>query len=514
MPEGVRRCSAVAFVDFWLDEFRKTRDKNQTMVDAFSRRVADEFGVDIASQPAAPEEGQGWLAGAGKITVSRILCQLLLQGRSLARLLGGIEPGKRNVLIVADTRRLDLSGGGARLHESLAPISASEDYDWFADRIAAAQRRLIFTPNLFVEDAPTTRELARIGYLGIAALPFLAPLTVLRHVARLFRRTGGGLNRGNLRWCLMAALVDALFEKGRIGECILLTSNSFVVELVRWRSVMREGAGDTVEVMHGVPTRELLDYYAAMAAFAERNGAAGRMRFAPTVPAVMVNWTSLNEPLDFAINTKLRDFTTRTSEEAVRGQVSPAVGRKYRVAINGGASEPTPYFETHLFKIEWALVEAIRRFAGAHDVEIEIGYSIHPAHAKSGLAAEFPGKLAVDTLLDQSIYTWLGYDLCVSLLSSSIWDARYLGTPTFIAVAERDGLYSAELLAGGDYVSANVTTLEALETSLSHMVERDPVGNEEISRRIARLYGRDARQSDQMPEAAGMGEAAMEGPQH
>lgn len=482
-------CS-VDFIDAWLDAFRRSRAENFRVVDAFSRRLTAEFDVPAPEQTKPHAEGQGMMLGAGRISLRRLVVQFVRQTRALAALLRKVSPADRNLLIISDTRRLDNPADLNALCASLTPIERTVGFAELERDIRSAPQKLIFSPNLFVKSA-RQGGFVEIGYLGLLGMVVLRPFSAAGLFYGYLRTSGGrSLNRDQLRFGLLAIVIDMLLEKGRFSICLQLTSYSFVIELMRWRCVLRQHSQVT-EILHGVPTKEVLDYLNGMANFIGDAGSAS-MGYAPSVPNIQPQLQRPNVFRDFAINTKLRAFIADQSREQVSARLKAAPPKTYRVALNGGACDPTPYFQSHLFKVEQSILHNIRQFGIEHQIPIEIWYSVHPAHKKSGIADHFAEKLDVDRVMQDSVDSWLAADLCVALLSSSIWDARYLGGATFIAVNAQDDLYSLDLLKGGGYVEPGETTLQALQRVLECMITIPPLGPEDVERRIVRLYAVEA----------------------
>lgn len=492
------------FLSFWIASYEKSRAENLAMVDLFSARIAAEFAIatEAVAEPAQVPV-RGWLSGAGRVSAGLVLREFWIQLQVLRTFLKQVRRrGDRgNLLVVSDTRRLAPWPTPAALLESLRPLAETAGSQAFNRRIGSAPALLIFSPNLFVGDAQKNGA-AVIGYLGVVSLLVLAPVQSVRHILRCMP---GAFNRKLLFWAVLTGLIDTLLNRAKIGDTMLTTSNSYAVELVRWRAVMRAEGGASIEIMHGVPTREFTDYLTAITGLISDNTNRSRMIFIPTVPEVRVpDVSGMVEPVDFAINAKLSAFAAANDRQAVLARATRAGGR-YRVAINGGAAYPAYYFDTLLYRVECEMVREVRGFAVAKGIDIEILYTVHPAHLKSGVADEFAQRIDADLLAHNSVESWLNSDLCVSLLSSSIWEARYLGTPTFIAVSEQDNLYVPELLAGGWHIVAGQTTLTCLRSALEAMTEQPPADADTVAQRVDKMFDMKSGQdhSDGTPSSVG-----------
>lgn len=486
------------FISRWVRIYKSSRLKNVYMVQTYGERMRREFGLGEPSDShdtQLVEDGLGWLAGEGRLTFSRLARSFWREARTVAGFLRSNRRGC-NLLVISDTRRLAIADTPAAFAAELRPVNRTANFERFAAAISENDALLLFSPNLTAGHASGTS--VQIGYLGLASLLVIAPWASFSRIL-LFLAVSlatGKFARKHLFWGVIAALIDTLLAKAHIRRIVLLTSNSYAVELARWRALLRPSIEAVTEIQHGVPTLELIDYYEEMLTILPPD-CKSRFELIPTVPAIELGFSS-GVGLDFAINSKFQEFAATHDVAELTARLTASQPKdRYRVVINGGATNPLPYFASDMFRIEQAVISEVRGYSLLSDIDIEIVYTIHPSHLKSGLVAGFRSRLEVDQLWCESIDSWLTADLCVALVSSSIWEARYLGAATFIAVREADRIYPRAYLQGGHYVGDEQLVTEALRDALEKMSSAKPIAAKEVGRRIGRLYGSDDETVDQ-----------------
>lgn len=488
------------FLRAWLDAFALSRVENHAMVTTFIARLeregtahADDRTDDRANghadcqaqQPAQVHAGSDYAMGGGwrsspdaRPSAGTLLVAAWQEWRYLRALPARLGAAPR--WVIADDRRTGCITGRERLAALVRPFGGGGGHPALAEIIpAAGQGLLCFTPNLFaVRPAQAQQGLAHLGYLSLFVLPLVAPLRFARAGWRALRDVVAGHWTDRHAWvtALLAASTATLLGRHAPRGLAMLTSNSFVIELMRYMAACSDHAGPFTEVMHGIPTQELEAYHAAVyRAFPVQ--LQGRLRFVPPVPGLRLAGYPPGSPVTgLAVNVKLndtadrRDLTELARASAERAQ---ARGGAWVVALNGaGTVEGRDYTTTGTFAMEQAILRHVRRLADAAGMPVHLQYSVHPAHVKSGAAAAITGELVGVEVLHDSFQTWLEADLCISIFSSASWEAHAFGAAVAIGIRADDAIYSEDVLAGLAHPGATESLFDVLVRELARMPDR------------------------------------------
>jgi hypothetical protein len=356
---------------------------------------------------------------------------------------------------------------------------------------------LCFTPKLLALRPEVSPEgFAHLSYLSLFAMPLLHPLRFLLGLWRGASSMPLGRWRDPHVWVtvLLASSVAALFRRHAPDGLTMITSNSFVIELIRYMFLCSGQKGAATEVLHGVPTREVAVYHTAMhSAFSD--SLQSRLRFVAPVPGLNIkNYPPGSVIEGAAINLKFNDTVERRDlQQLARGSVARLNrrGGQWVIALNGTGNVTAQNFVlTDFFAMEKAILANVRRSAQARGLPIHLEYSIHPAHINSGVAMDIAEQLHGVEVLEDSFVTWLESDLCISIFSGAAWDARALGCEVVIGVRAEDELFDEDMLDGLAHPRAAESIFDVIDRELARLPSIARTGPEARIRTLGRLLDR------------------------
>lgn len=452
------------------------------MVTGFVTRL--ESLLPPASRPIAGpasdyQMGGGWRSSPdARRSLWQTLGLALQERRYLRRRLP--RRGEAAMWLVADDRRSGVIEDWAALATLLRTFGGQSAPPWLTDWQAEGRQLVCFTPNLFALRPADTVGTVHLSYLSLFAVPLAWPGAFVVAVgSMLANQPLRALSRRNA-WItsLLAASFDVLLARQVPDRLLMLTSNSFVIELLRYMHAV-SGLGEGVtEVLHGIPSLEVETYHQTLVGRAT-SSLSHRLTFVPPVPSLKVN--AANGHIRVAattINLKMnavawqRDLW-KLAEECVRRESVRGAVRV--VALNGaGTVEGKQYLQTGCFAAELAILRYVLAESCRSGIPVHVQYSLHPAHIKSGDAAAIREALRADEVevLDDSLQTWLESDLCISIFSSASWDAQALGCDVVFGVSPDDQLYSGDMLASFQHPTCDLTLFEVLSKAIARLPER------------------------------------------
>lgn len=487
------------FLDHWLRAFEKSRIDNHLMVTGFVARL--ESILPAASRPAAGPSsdyqiGRGWRSTPdARRSFWQTLGLAWQERRYLRRALP--RRGEAAMWLVADDRRTGVIEDWAALANQLRTFGGQTEPPWLTRWQAEGRQLICFTPNLLALRPADPRGAFHLSYLSLFAVPLAWPGAFLVAVARMLANQPlEALSRRNA-WItsLLASSFDVLLARRVPDRLLMIASNSFVIELLRYmHAVSGQGEGVT-EVLHGIPTLEVETYHQDMMAF-PGNRLSGRLTLVPPVPKLRVNTAGGHVRVDtHTINLKMNTVSRQRdllalADECVRRNAARKEGLV--ATLNGaGAVEGKHYLQTGCFAAEQAILRHMFSEAQRQGLQVHMQYSLHPAHIKSGEAEAIRQALAVDgvEILEDSMQSWLESDLCISIFSSASWDALALGCDIVFGVSPDDHLYSGEMLASFMYPTSDCTLFDILSRAMARMPGRPRPSPHE---RVAMITGTSA----------------------
>jgi hypothetical protein len=484
------------FLDHWLRAFEKSRVDNHSMVTRFIERLESTLPDD--SRPgggitAAYRMGGGWRSSPDSQRSLWQTLRLAWQERRYLRKTWPHEAGAATWL-VADDRRSGVIEGWTALSDQLRTFGGATAPYWLRQWQSEGSRLICFTPNLLALRPLAAQETTHLSYLSLFAVPLAWPGHFVAAAYRMLSNQPLGAFARKNAWIttLLAASFDVLMARQLPDRLLMITSNSFVIELLRYMHAASGRGEGVTEVLHGIPSIEIETYHQDMMGF-PNGGLSGRIRLVPPVPGLRVNTAGghvLVEPelINLKMNAVSRQIDlSALAKECVRRD--EARGRVHVVTLNGaGTVEGKHYLQTGCFAAEQAIVRHMLGEARRLGLAVHVQYSLHPAHIKSGDAQAIREVLAVDgvEILEDSMQSWLESDLCVSIFSSASWDALALGCDVVFGVTPADQLYSSDMLASFAHPTRELTLFEVLSQALSHMPGRSRPSPHD---RVARITG-------------------------
>jgi hypothetical protein len=490
------------FLDHWLQAFEKSRIDNHQMVVGFVTRL--ESTLPVSSRPSAGpstkyQMGEGWRSSPdARLSFWRML-RLAWQERSyLRRELS--RRGEAATWLVADDRRSGVVEDWDALANQLRTFGSQTAPPWLTRWQAEGRPLICFTPNLIALRPADRQGAAHLSYLSLFAVPLAWPGTFVAAAVRMLTNQPlRALSRRNA-WItsLLAASFDVLLARQVPDRLLMITSNSFVIELLRYMYAVSEQGEGVTEVLHGIPSLELETYHRDMMAFSNER-LSGRLTLVPPVPGLGVNSAGGHVQVDaHPINLKMNAVSRQRDLWALAEECVQRHARRRGVAVitvNGaGTVEGKHYLQTGCFAAEQSILRHLISQAQQQGLLAHVQYSLHPAHIKSGDAEVIWQALSMDgvEILEDSMQSWLESDLCISIFSSASWDALALGCDIVFGVSPDDNLYSGEMLACFAHPTRDQTLFEVLTQAVARIPGRRRPSPPE---RVAMLTGTSRRVS-------------------
>jgi hypothetical protein len=464
------------FLDHWLRAFEKSRVDNHSMVTRFVSRLESTLpdGAKPAGGGAAYYQmGGGWRSSPDARRSLWQTVRLAWQERRYLRQAWPLEAGAA-MWLVADDRRSGIIQGWAALADQLRTFGGTTPPSWLRQWQSEGRRLICFTPNLLALRPSDAQKTTHLSYLSLFAVPLVWPGRFVAAALRMLSNQPLRALTQKNAWItsLLAASFDVLLARQVPDRLLMITSNSFVIELLRYMHVASGRGEGVTEVLHGIPSLEIEMYHQDMMAFPHRS-LSGRVRLVPPVPGLRVNTAGGHVLVDtHTINLKMnavsrqRDLSTLATECVSRNE---ARGGVPVFTLNGaGTVEGKHYLQTGCFAAEQAILRHVLAEARRQGLVLHVQYSLHPAHIKSGDAQAIREALAVDgvEILEDSMQSWLESDLCASIFSSASWDALALGCDVVFGVTPDDQLYSGEILASFAHPTKELTLFAVLSAAL------------------------------------------------
>jgi hypothetical protein len=481
----------------WLEPFSASRKDNREIVDAYFARLLPELpSADYAAALSSETRMKAHLQtvpakrrfGDRVVLISRELKANWLTLGRLGRHIGRRTP---TLFLVADPTRLGPWRSRSDILKSVVARREDNGPDVVSDIVKDAAHIIVVSPNFLGSSQEYNNgDIMWLGPLGLL-------ISALRSPVKLIRILLSGVASGKVRSVksLFLCLVDAGFARladmAVTGDLLMLTSNSHVAEQLRWSAITSRNMDRVVEILHGIPTNELRAYHEKLKIMLG-DACFSKALFIGLCPNTNLGSIyqghrlySRNYTISLKFNALQSDAIHARIADGFEEQACGA--RKYWIAINGATHYAANYVSSPAYRAELAIIGAIRKFALLQRKEVEIVYSIHPAHYKSGQADELIAAIPANRFDSDSLVSWLTCDLCVALYSSSYWDAKYVGSPALLMVSADAGIFAEELLDPGCHIAENLTALQALEEALARIFQAEPITRHEMAARLSTL---------------------------
>ncbi len=251
-----------------------------------------------------------------------------------------------------------------------------------------------------------------------------------------------------------------------------LTSNSFLVELLRVYLLQDDRSEKITELLHGIIADPTEKFFKRILTSKEN-----KHRFVPQVPDLpeleyltkeffVGDNLSINTYLNSSLyeNKKIySSYKDYALENFKKLRINPD-DKILTITIYGGTSIEGSFFESSGYEIEIEILDMIVKYFKDKKINTKLIYVPHPANKILPRFAEEKFDNFDVQILEHSIFTYLITDYCISNISSCLFELSWLGAECFSPIIEQDELYSSKYLDTIHHPEIN--GLEALENSL------------------------------------------------
>lgn len=507
------------FLQPWLRTFWEMRRQGEVRVRAYTLRIVAELALGPSAADVSPASGTAVGQGptvkrAGAYTWRDIASLPRELWRRRRRLFDDIRtrPADRTAVVAIAFARLPCSSARS-LREQLASLARSLPGTAAPERISAeisaAPRLLVFEAGWLYgcareHEAFAAEHIYVIDYAMVVCLVATDPLSLLRYLshrdvrsmimAGLMRRLH---ERGVLPAIIFAASYELLLSQCRRLDGYFFTSASFATEILRLVLLHSDGCGRVCELLHGVPTEELEEYFASVLG---TSNCEVKHTFVAQVPGLpLYGATAKTETTDrtFAINAAVNHFlearaTGVTLDHWIEHECdwlrqNGYSGRELIVTFAGcGALENDP-FDAGVFAAEQAVVRHACEDLRSRGIPFIPLYAPHPMYIGKDFG-ELP-LFSTNRLIicPNTIVTWLVSDAYIALYSSTLFEAAFAGSEVFTPLVGRDRLYPPSLLAGLRHPGEGETWDAALHAFLKSLRPGAGELKQRAAQRAARL---------------------------
>jgi len=251
-----------------------------------------------------------------------------------------------------------------------------------------------------------------------------------------------------------------------------LTSNSFLVELLRIYLLQDDKSQKITELLHGIIADPTEKFFKRILTSKEN-----KHRLIPQVPDLpelehltkeffVGNNASINTYLNSSLyeNKKIyNSYKDYALENFKKLRINPD-DKILTITIYGGTSIEGNFFESSGYEIEIEILDMIVKYFKDKKIKTKLIYVPHPANK---ILPRFSIEKFYNfdvQILEHSIFTYFITDYCISNISSCLFELSWLGAECFSPIIEQDELFSSKYLDTIHHPETN--GLEALEKSL------------------------------------------------
>lgn len=465
------------YINHWLDAFEYSRKYNYLLITNFISEIEKNSSIELSQNAAERQNlheiGNGWRASPDANLSWRALIKSILKERSyLLGYFNNMTPD--SIWVIADDRRTANLSSWDDFEEQVGELGTGHAPKILSRDPSKSENMVFFSPNLTAKRKCKNRKEEKhinLSYISLFATPIAFPRNYLKALRDIIRSHSFKNFRTKNAWIsfILAAAICTLLLRQRPARVVMLTSNSFIIEMLRYLYLASGSEGTIIEVLHGIPTCEITEYHEKVLSVFPHN-IKERMRFIPPVP----NLSQAAFPKGAVVEDVVVNLQMNTKK--LEGRILEItnicehrredIECKIVIALNGaGIVRKESYQNTGFFALERKIFDFLYKLADDEKIDVHLQYSIHPAHVKSGEARAIEKSfsyLGVEVLED-SLQTWLEADLMVSIFSSASWDAYALGCPVAICIRPADKLFSEELLQNFAFPKYNQTIFDVLK---------------------------------------------------
>ena len=423
-----------------------------------------------------------------------LLPAMLRQSSTLRNAPRGREP----LVLAIASNRIPLSihepSPRANLCRLARPLGIS-DHGAIASKIMSAERVYLFDPLPISRYWEKHGECAAEGIV-IADAVFLAVhglMTAfnrsgtprLLEYYREARRIGKG-RRLSLTQALFCRVFIGSYASTLAGwpeyEAAFFTFNSTLTELLRGYLISDNRCCRILEIMHGVGERIGERYFATILDEGRIYSTTTKHFFVPQIPILPLfgAFGAYRVPDSrLAINAYLNRYFVEqlglhgSADRFIDNELQHIFGadgqmkRPLVITIFGNYSSEGSDLGSASFEAERYLIQLVDDLLRARASNAKLIYVPHPSHPLSLFSGKVFGQAEV-IIYPKSIFCWLVSDVCLSLLSSAMFEAAYFGSRSFTPLRAADGLFPES------YMQLLTTpadaTIKSLDQALSNLI--------------------------------------------
>ena len=243
-------------------------------------------------------------------------------------------------------------------------------------------------------------------------------------------------------------------------EAVFLTCNSTLTELLRTYLIQCKRCPRIYEVMHGIGSIPAERFFSTVLSEGRAFGAYERHFFVPQIPKLPLYGafqTQARFRSDAAINAYLNHYLleqrtpARPLDAFVAAECASIVGTQRLpqeplvVTIFGNRAQESDVFESASFRAECLLITLVVQSKKDMEREWIVIYVPHPAYSARQFVHPALSHNGV-MVYENSVFAWLISDLCISLLSSAVFEAVYFGAKGFTPLVAADSFFTQAYL--------------------------------------------------------------------
>ena len=297
---------------------------------------------------------------------------------------------------------------------------------------------------------------------------------------------------------------NSLIQKLPKHKTIFLTSNSFFIELLRAFILQNGNSGKIIELLHGIIADPTEKWFFRILNLQEKFDFKRHTLVPqiPNLPELLTINSEYFEENNISINTYLNSFLYQNKKQHgtfnnLASHYLDKLGlrnkeKKLILTIYGGTSIEGEFFNSSAFEVEVEILKKTINYFASKERDIKIIYVPHPANKILPKNVKETFKNFDVQLLNNSIFTYLITDYCISNISSCLFELNWLGAKSFSPLIEADGFYSKNYLK--TIYHPKTDGIKALEDSLYECFddgirEYRKTVDEKFSSRIKKIKG-------------------------
>lgn len=349
------------------------------------------------------------------------------------------------------------------LQDLLSPMGQTSGNFLIPNMLNTSQRLLVFDPvwsskmrsdfealnrqHIFVVDAGFASFFLMINHpLRFILAGLKSAITVLISLPDF--RTG--IKLGLVQF--FAEAFEKVQTKSPTYELLLLTCNNFFTETLRWNGLVSAKCERVLEVLHGIPTRDLEIYNESMGTVLQVAGLTNKVLFVPQVPL------KLKAPYEkhlmgegkLGINTYLNFKKLRAEViKSLWSSQNPWQGNTTNepvITFLGGTGHTENFYTSDAFQVELNILKFVSRWFRKKNRPVKLLYTPHPANRNQWLKESELLSRWDTTVFDNTPLTWMISDMSLAIFSSAVFEAGYFQSTAFTPIKTKHRVFSKNIL--------------------------------------------------------------------